>query len=147
MTKTLRDLMARARVYQFSDEGKLDDFLRDQRLSPEERISFKLEMQASGRWQPQATPGRGPTISAQLATDQDFALGSLATDRAQYHPRPPEPRYRPGMTEPERLLAKLHISAPVTMAELERRMTEAGLDAETRISCKLEAQQKNLLKG
>jgi hypothetical protein len=82
MTKHVRDLMARAQAsYRFSTEARLDEFLEGQRLSPEERISFKLEMQRTGRWQPQ-----GHQLSARLATDEGYVPGRLATDRSQYTP-------------------------------------------------------------
>jgi hypothetical protein len=104
-------------------------------------------MQATGRWQPQETSGQGHRISAQLATDQEMPRGTLATDLSRYAPVSPQPTYRPGMSWVERLLQSMGVTYPHTLAELETKMTQMGLNATEKIACKLEAQQQHLLKG
>jgi hypothetical protein len=138
--KSLRELGITGPVSLDDLEKKMDAM----NWPPTMRIAAKIQCQQRG-W---LSYGAGHRMSAQtgLATDQTLDYG-LATDRARYEYGQPEPSYRPGMTEPERLLAKLRVTVPLTLADLEQRMTEAGMDAETRISCKLEAQQKQLLKG
>jgi hypothetical protein len=145
MSKTLKDLMAAATHRRWSTEDRMNAWLTEQGIDdPETRIAAKHFFESTGRY----SPGRGPTISAQtgLATEQVRDDG-LATDRARYTPVSPQPTYRPGMSRVERLLQSMGVTSPVTLAELERRMTAAELDVETRISCKLEAQQHNLIKG
>jgi hypothetical protein len=148
MAKHLEDLMAAATYRRFSSERNLDQWLTEQGVTdPTTRIGVKHYFESVGKF----IPSRGEQISAvgELRTDEVLTLGSLATDlpRHRYTPVSPPPTYRPGMTAAERLLARLGVTAPVTLKELEKRMTEAGLDAEPRIMVKTEAALKNLLRG
>jgi hypothetical protein len=138
--KTLRDLQAAAQHYRFSSEATLDQWLTDKGVrDPETRIALKHYFEACGKL----------TLRAQgdLATDQSYAPGTLATDRARVTPVSPPPTYPPGMSRVERLLQSMGVTYPHTLAELETKMTQRGLDATEKIACKLEAQQHQLLKG
>jgi hypothetical protein len=120
----------------------LDDF--EQKMDamnwpPTMRIAAKIQCQQRG-W---LSYGAGHRMSAQtgLATDQDYALGSLATDRSQYHTPTPT-------SEATRLLerAKLPPTRSYSLAEVEDKLGAAGYAVEQRMTCKVELSSLGLLR-
>jgi hypothetical protein len=112
-----------SRALQHKSLAEVDEALRRQHLDASERLAVKLQLQASA-----APQGRTVRAGGRLVTD---APGQAARSA----------------TEMDRTLRRLGLAEgePVTMAELEARMTAQDMDAASRISVKIEAAQRGLL--
>jgi hypothetical protein len=119
-------LVALAKALQHKAPHEVDEVLRQKRLDPQERLSVKVHLSAG------AAPRR--RVQAQF---------QLATDTAVYAPPQERPR-----TEMQRLLDRVGVDdqRTYTEAELNTLLANAGLDVETRLVVKIEAEARGLLR-
>jgi hypothetical protein len=117
-----RDVVRLARELRGQPLAAVDAELRRRQLDAETRLQVKLELQAAGTG--------GHTVTA---------VGELATDDPHQGARP-----SPELARTWRRLG-LSTDAPVTVAELDQRLTAAGLSVEQRIAVKLDAEQQGLI--